>query len=192
MPSVGNFLASSFVNRAHSAGSAAPAAVTYAAFGLAVIGLLWQILSFLLNRPGLTVLLHANVHLGTGGTESPPGASRTFLVIVVNHGRAAATIQDAGLRKKSKGFANLSVQEVRDQQLFQVKGTCLPYRIESHDAALWQIEGRDLAPRWPDTEERIYGWAKQFTSVHMWWPWPKERTIGIRTVRSKNTEPYPV
>src|SRR4051812_25429634 len=158
--------------------------VTWAAVAglvLALISLGWQVYNAIAQRPRFAVLRRGRISLG-----GPPldGHPETHHIVVVNDGGSAGTIQDVGFRVESEAFANLSVQQVRDDGI-EILGPDLPCRVDSHDAKTWVIAGDLLAGRLADIG-RMYAWAEYFTPPRRWGR-PSLRKIGTASVRSADT-----
>src|ERR1700722_12071202 len=161
-------------------------------FGLAVVALSWTIVSTALGWPRIRVARSANVRLTIGSSPSPPlaGSQYSFLITVINLGSEAATIEDVGFRVRSKGFANISVQQLRGEGVPMIIGADLPCRIDGHGTGTWTVPGPLFFARLArDGDGEVFAWAERYA----WrpdWPWRAKQRVSRRRVESE-TFPYP-
>jgi len=172
-------------------------AVEVSAAVIAGLAFLWAVLTTVMRWPRVTVIARKNVWLTTGASPSRPGGQYRLLATVLNKGSEPITIEDVGWGSTLGGFSELSVGLQLEDAPESVEGPSLPCRIQGRDSATWEIAGSAICAKFGGTEKsELYAWAHRFAGHRRlpWgekkrlWPWPEERRIARKTVRSDRFE----
>jgi hypothetical protein len=133
--------------------------IAWFALGLSVVGLGWQIITFVRDRPLLGVLTRYDGTVVVGGEPE-----FTWHITIINYGRRPQGITDIGLDGEDRSYST-AVSTLRSAGV-EVTGPSFPERIEPHEYRDWIVPHDAMKSQFPVPGQKVRAYVARFGIVY--------------------------